>query len=153
MEPLNRGSGPHAFACLRDQTDGHRARGARGYASDGEPGNRGAADAMRLARCGLAQPRKRLDRVATTSTIASSSTTAMASAAPDVPLKVDRQHTTPFLLKLFYRQGGFHRCVPLRRVSVVRPSLTLCVQSGRVSCLLAAPRSHPDLHVARLHAA
>ncbi|TGZ79843.1 hypothetical protein EX30DRAFT_396675 [Ascodesmis nigricans] len=28
---------------------------------------------------------------------------------PTPPLKVDRQRTTPFLLKLFYRQGGYHR--------------------------------------------
>lgn len=25
------------------------------------------------------------------------------------PTKVDRKTTTPFLLKLFYKQGGFHR--------------------------------------------
>ncbi|KAF8419334.1 Sin3 associated polypeptide p18-domain-containing protein [Tirmania nivea] len=30
------------------------------------------------------------------------------------PLKVDRQTTTPFLLKLFYRNGGFHRLEDFR---------------------------------------
>lgn len=28
------------------------------------------------------------------------------------PTKVDRKTTTPFLLKLFYKQGGFHRYPP-----------------------------------------
>jgi len=33
---------------------------------------------------------------------------------PPPPLKVDRQTTTPFLLKLFYRNGGFHRLEDFR---------------------------------------
>ncbi|KAF8462903.1 Sin3 associated polypeptide p18-domain-containing protein [Kalaharituber pfeilii] len=34
------------------------------------------------------------------------------------PIKVDRQSTTPFLLKLFYRNGGFHRLEEFRSTSL-----------------------------------
>lgn len=33
----------------------------------------------------------------------------LTTAPTTAPIKVDRRRTTPFLLKLFYRQGGFHR--------------------------------------------
>lgn len=38
---------------------------------------------------------------------------------PPMPLKVDRQRTTPFLLKLFYRRGSFNRLDDFSRTSTL----------------------------------
>ncbi|KAH0611222.1 uncharacterized protein H6S33_011649 [Morchella sextelata] len=41
------------------------------------------------------------------------------------PIKVDRKTTTPFLLKLFYRQGGFHRLDDFRARSQPNSYVTI----------------------------
>ncbi|PUU80684.1 Sin3 associated polypeptide p18-domain-containing protein [Tuber borchii] len=49
----------------------------------------------------------------------------LTTAPTTAPVKVDRRRTTPFLLKLFYRQGGFHRLDDFHAHSQPREHVTI----------------------------
>ncbi|KAL7267771.1 hypothetical protein RUND412_009629 [Rhizina undulata] len=52
-------------------------------------------------------------------------TTTTPPATTTAPVRVDRERTTPFLLKLFYRQGGFHRLDDFRAQNQPRDHVSI----------------------------